>query len=101
MANSKIAWTNKTWNPLIGCSMGSPGCAHCYAETMGNRLRGMALKDREEGKPDSKKTHDIDAIGENGKWTGKLTPVGRALFDPFSWKKPQMIFVNSRSDLFH
>lgn len=30
--NSKIEWTDHTFNPWIGCTKVSPGCAHCYAE---------------------------------------------------------------------
>ena len=34
MENSKIEWTDHTFNPWIGCQRVSPGCDHCYAETM-------------------------------------------------------------------
>src|SRR5580704_14241779 len=32
--NSKIEWTDHTFNPWIGCQKVSPGCDHCYAEAM-------------------------------------------------------------------
>lgn len=101
MGNSKIEWTEKTWNPVVGCSKISPGCAHCYAETMANRLKGMALKDIADGTDPGRKRHYIDAIDDKGRWTGKMIPVPESLDDPLRWKKPQMIFVNSMSDLFH
>ena len=79
--HSSIEWTESTWNPLTGCTKISPGCKHCYAERMALRLQAM-------GQPNYK----------NG---FKLTLHERALELPLSWKRPQMIFVNSMSDLFH
>jgi protein gp37 len=35
--NSKIEWTDHTFNPWIGCTKVSPGCEHCYAEAMDKR----------------------------------------------------------------
>lgn len=78
---SSIEWTESTWNPLTGCTKISPGCKHCYAERMSKRLQAM-------GQPHYK----------NG---FKLTLHEDSLTLPLSWKKPQMIFVNSMSDLFH
>lgn len=78
---SSIEWTESTWNPLTGCTKVSPGCKHCYAERMAKRLHAM-------GQPNY----------ANG---FKLTLHPQALEIPLSWKKPQMIFVNSMSDLFH
>jgi protein gp37 len=101
MAESSIEWTEKTWNPVVGCTMVSPGCAHCYAETMAKRLKAMALADLAIGKDPGRKRHYVDVIGENGKWNGKLAEVPEALADPFGWKYRQLIFVNSMSDLFH
>jgi protein gp37 len=81
MANSRIEWTESTWNPLTGCTKISPGCKHCYAERMAKRLHAM-------GQPNY----------ANG---FKLALHPQALEIPLSWKKPQVIFVNSMSDLFH
>ena len=81
MAVSKIEWTESTWNPLTGCTKVSPGCKHCYAERMALRLQAM-------GQPNYK----------NG---FKLTLHENTLNAPLQWKSPQMIFVNSMSDLFH
>lgn len=81
MAQSKIEWTESTWNPLTGCNKISPGCKHCYAERMAKRLQAM-------GQPNY----------VNG---FKLTMHPQALEKPLEWKTPQVIFVNSMSDLFH
>jgi protein gp37 len=80
-AGSGIEWTESTWNPLTGCTKISPGCKHCYAERMARRLQAM-------GQPNY----------ANG---FQLTLHDHALEAPLGWKKPQMIFVNSMSDLFH
>lgn len=81
MAQSKIEWTESTWNPLTGCNKISPGCKHCYAERMAKRLQAM-------GQPNY-----INGF--------KLTMHPQALEKPLEWKTPQVIFVNSMSDLFH
>ena len=78
---SSIEWTESTWNPLTGCTKVSPGCKHCYAERMAKRLQAM-------GQPNY----------VNG---FRLTLHENALEKPLEWKSPQMIFVNSMSDLFH
>src|SRR5690348_2638317 len=78
---SSIEWTESTWNPVTGCTKVSPGCKHCYAERMAKRLHAM-------GTP----------AYENG---FKLTLQEQVLGHPLKWKKPQRIFVNSMSDLFH
>lgn len=78
---SAIEWTGSTWNPVTGCTKISPGCKHCYAERMAIRLRAM-------GQPNYR----------NG---FKLTLHEHVLEAPLKWKKPQLIFVNSMSDLFH
>jgi protein gp37 len=81
MGKSSIEWTESTWNPLTGCDKISPGCKHCYAERMALRLRAMG-----------------NASYANG---FDLTIHERLLEVPLHWKKPQTIFVNSMSDLFH
>lgn len=81
MATSKIEWTESTWNPITGCTKISSGCKNCYAERMANRLNLM-------GNPNYR----------NG---FQLTLHDHALSYPLNWKKPQTIFVNSMSDLFH
>jgi len=80
-ANSQIEWTESTWNPVTGCTKVSPGCEHCYAERMTRRLKAM-------GQPNYR----------NG---FQVTVHEHALDLPLGWKRPQMVFVNSMSDLFH
>lgn len=79
--NSKIEWTDATWNPVRGCTKVSPGCAHCYAETFAERFRGVPGHPFEFG-------FDLRIVPEK-------------LGDPLRWSKPKKIFVNSMSDLFH
>jgi protein gp37 len=86
-----IQWTEKTWNPLVGCTKVSPGCDHCYAETqVDNRLHPAALAVG--GK-------NLEAFPTPFA-TVSLRP-DRFLMQPLTWKKPARIFVNSLSDLFH
>lgn len=99
-ANSAIEWTGRTWQVTCGCLHKSSGCAHCYAETMANRIKGMALADIAEGRDPGRKRHYIDVIGDDGRWNGRVVPVPEALPDPLSWRKPQTVFVDSMSDLF-
>jgi len=81
MRHSKIEWTEATWNPVTGCTKVSAGCLNCYAERMAKRLQAM-------GQPNYVNGFDP-------------TCHPSALKLPFSWKKPQRVFVNSMSDLFH
>jgi len=81
MAQSSIEWTESTWNPVTGCTKVSIGCQNCYAERMAKRLQAM-------GQPNYR----------NG---FKVTCHEHVLETPLKWKKPQTIFVNSMSDLFH
>ena len=78
---SSIEWTESTWNPVTGCTKVSSGCAHCYAERMAFRLQAMG-----------------QANYKNG---FRVTTHEHALALPLRWRKPQTIFVNSMSDLFH
>jgi len=98
---SHIEWTMMTWNPVVGCSMISSGCAHCYAERMAARLKQIALANIAAGKNPGRNRYYIDAIDDDRRWSGKLIPVPEALTDPFTWSRPQLVFVNSMSDLFH
>lgn len=78
---SKIEWTEQTWNPATGCTKVSPGCKNCYAETMAKRLQAMQTNGYENG--------------------FKLSLMPERLKQPLIRKKPTMYFVNSMSDLFH
>lgn len=82
-----IEWTDQTWNPVVGCSRVSPGCANCYAAAMDKRIRG---KDGEEWR---------DWSAPNAEYNVRLHP--ERLTAPLHWKKPRRVFVNSMSDLFH
>ena len=81
MTTTSIEWTEATWNPVTGCTKISPGCKHCYAERKARRLQMMGQRNYING--------------------FKLTLHEHMLEVPLAWKKPQMIFVNSMSDLFH
>jgi len=80
-AESKIEWTDATWNPVRGCTKISPGCAHCYAETFAERFRGVKGHAYEQG-------FDLRLVPEK-------------LAEPLKWARPKTVFVNSMSDLFH
>ncbi|WP_165022760.1 phage Gp37/Gp68 family protein [Dysgonomonas sp. ZJ279] len=81
MKTTKIEWTDKTWNPITGCSKVSSGCLNCYAEIMSKRLTAMGV---------DKYKHGF-----------KLTLHDSCLNEPLRWKRPATIFVCSMSDLFH
>ncbi len=98
---STIEWTEKTWNPVLGCSVISPGCHHCYAMKMAVRLKGVALKRIARKEDPGRLRHYVDVIGADGRWNGRMTLVPEALSDPARWKRPSTVFVNSMSDLFH
>lgn len=89
MGDTSIEWTEKTWNPVVGCSKRSTGCLHCYAEQV----------------------HKLRHNGRNGypawlPWTARnaehnVTLLPERLGEPLRWRKPRIIFVCSMSDLFH
>ena len=78
---SKIEWTETTWNPVTGCTKISAGCMNCYAERMARRLQAMGQRRYRNG--------------------FKVTLHPEAIKEPYGWKKPRIVFVNSMSDLFH
>lgn len=78
---TKIEWTESSWNPVTGCTPISPGCQHCYAARFAKRLQAM-------GNPRYRNAFDV-TVHED------------LITAPLSWRKPQMVFVNSMSDLFH
>ncbi|MCL4694468.1 MAG: DUF5131 family protein [Candidatus Hydrogenedentes bacterium] len=80
-SNSSIEWTESTWNPVTGCTKVSPGCKHCYAERMAKRLKAMGQTNYRNGFQVTLHPHMLEL--------------------PLRWRKPQRIFVNSMSDLFH
>lgn len=78
---SPIEWTESTWNPVTGCTRISAGCLNCYAARMARRLLAMGQKRYRNG--------------------FRVTLHSDALNEPYGWKKPRIVFVNSMSDLFH
>ncbi len=80
-SDSKIEWTETTWNPVTGCSKISEGCLHCYAERMSQRLRSMGVEKYSRG--------------------FQVALHEAVLEEPLRWAKPRLVFVNSMSDLFH
>jgi protein gp37 len=92
---SKIEWTNRTWNPVVGCSKVSAGCKNCYAIRMAWRLQHIHHSSEKYAGTVEK------SAGGQLNWTGKVNLSEKDLLKPLTWKKPAMIFVNSESDLFH
>lgn len=88
MSKSKIEWTEKTWNPITGCSKVSEGCRNCYAETMSNRLKAIGLKEYQQ-------------VINKKRFNGHINLIENKIEQPLHWKKTSKIFVNSMSDLFH
>ena len=86
---SKIQWTQQTWNPIIGCSKISEGCANCYAERTAARLARI------------EKTAYYGEVVRDGKWNGSTDIVCTAVDKPYDRRKPTVYFVCSMSDLFH
>jgi protein gp37 len=88
---TKIEWTDATWNPIRGCSRVSPGCENCYAERTAARFSGEGLA-----------YEGLATISKNGpRWTGEVRLIPEHVTDPIRWTRPRRIFVNSMSDLFH
>lgn len=90
MGKSKIQWTERTLNPIIGCSHCSPGCDNCFAERAANVRAG-----------NPKTPQYKNVIGPDGKWNGTTRLVESALAEPLRRKKPSLYFVGSMGDLFH
>jgi protein gp37 len=91
-ADSKIEWTDATWNVVIGCDKVSPGCDHCYAIRTAHRMQAN---------PNEKIAAAYAGTEHEGEWTGKVNLIEDRLELPLTWTKPKKIFVNAQSDLFH
>lgn len=83
---TRIEWTDATWNPVVGCTHVSPGCANCYAAAFAHR--GLHPSHR-------------GLTRYTGRWTGTVRCLPERLDDPLHWRKPRRVFVCSMSDLFH
>ncbi len=91
---SKIEWTEKTWNPIVGCSIVSPGCTNCYAMKQAARIEKM--------NPGLAHYRGLTQPSKAGPvWTGKIALSERALLEPLRRRTPTTWFVNSMGDLFH
>lgn len=92
---SKIEWTDATWNPVVGCSPVSAGCANCYAIS--------AVKRVGEFQGEGSKYRDLTVVQKNGVrgWSGGVEMFPERLSQPLRWKRGRKIFVNSLSDLWH
>ncbi|MFP4336387.1 MAG: DUF5131 family protein [Halothece sp.] len=82
---SNIQWTDETWNPIVGCSRISSGCANCYAAEAAKSPRLQQFSQYQTVK----------------EWNGITEFVQSQLLKPLSWRSPKKIFVCSMSDLFH
>lgn len=89
-SRSAIEWTEVTWNPVTGCDRISVGCEHCYALTLARRLKAMGA---------AKYQHDGDPRTSGPGFGVTLHP--GSLEEPYTWRTPRVVFVNSMSDLFH
>lgn len=89
---SKIEWTDATWNVVIGCDKVSPGCDNCYAIRTAHRFQQH---------PNPKVAAAYAGTERDGEWTGRVNLVEDRLNLPLTWKRPRRIFVNAQSDLFH
>ena len=92
MYDSKIEWTDTTWNPVRGCRRVSEGCRHCYAERIAHRYSGPGMP-----------YEGLTTTAGTGqpRWNNEIMLVRDKLEEPLRWTKPRRVFVNSMSDLFH
>lgn len=91
---SKIEWTEATWNPIVGCSIVSPGCTNCYAMRTAARMNANPATPHYHGTVQDSKAGPV--------WTGKVAMAPeRVLLEPLKRRKPTTYFVNSMGDLFH
>lgn len=90
-----IQWTGRTWNPVVGCSVISPGCKNCYAMKTAHRLARMG------GKTGEKYQGLTEVVNGKPVWNGTVRPYRPQLHHPLGWRRKEFCFVNSMSDLFH
>ena len=88
--NTAIEWTEVTWNPTTGCDRISAGCDNCYALTLAKRLKAMGQA-----------KYQVDGDPRTSGPGFALTVHRQTLDEPYRWRQPRLVFVNSMSDLFH
>jgi len=89
---TKIEWTDATWNIITGCSLMSEGCRFCYAADLAaTRLKNL---------PSRIGLAKKNAAGA-AQFNGKVRFNEEWLDQPLRWKKPRRIFVCAHGDLFH
>lgn len=93
---TKIEWAERTWNPIVGCSLVSAGCTHCYA--MGQAWR-MSKNPNEKIGPKYQGT--VELVKGTPVWTGQINVSDEAMLLPLKYKSPTVWFVNSMGDPFH
>lgn len=94
MSKTSIEWTQRTWNPVVGCSVKSPGCINCYAMPLAHRLGSIAATAHYAGLTETSKAGPV--------FTGKVAQAPeKTLLEPLRRKVPTIYFVNSMGDLFH
>lgn len=89
MSKTNIEWTEHTYNVVSGCTKVTPGCDNCYAIPRSYRIEKTGVTDKYNG------------VSTGKEWTGKVIMHWDKLHEPFTWRKPRMVFVNSMSDTFH
>lgn len=103
---TKIEWTDESWNPVVGCSIVSPGCRRCYAMRMAARLEAMSIAHARDyyGAP-GPLAHYRGLTEESNAgpvWTGRVaTAPDHVFLEPLTWRRPRLVFVCSMADLFH
>lgn len=103
-----IEWASATWNPLLGCTKVSPGCQHCYAMRTVARLahvhRAKCIRG-ETSTPRLRAASEVVRTKPDGVplpvWNNQVRWIPETFDEPFGWAKPQQVFVNAQSDLFH
>ena len=89
MTKSNIAWTDDTYNPIVGCTKISQGCLNCYAATAANTPRLQQFEQYQ------------NVVDHKGNWNGKIEFVPKVLDQLLKLKRPRKIFMPSMSDPFH
>jgi protein gp37 len=103
VGDSKIEWTDKVWNVVRGCSPASEGCRNCFAVRQAIRFADAGeLEDPGVWLRKPGPFHGfVKSTPQGPRWTGRVELIPEKLDEPLRWRKPQRVFVNSMSDLFH